>query len=97
MSKKPNLNEVDLELGKLIREYRLKIDMSQKELANKLGYSQPVFVSLLENGGSRVPLQTLGELIVLLSIPEKKVTKILLDSYALRVRAEIVQGKKKRA
>lgn len=93
---KPELNEMDLQLGELIRECRHKIGMSQKELANKLGYTQPVFVSLIENGGSKVPLQTLGELIVMLQIPEKRVTKILLDSYALRVKSELSLGKRKR-
>jgi len=93
---KPELNQIDLQLGALIRECRRKAGLSQRDLASKLGYTQPVFVSLFENGGSRVPLQTLGELVVLLNIPEKKITKILLDSYALRIKEEIAQGKKKR-
>ncbi|MFN7825625.1 MAG: helix-turn-helix domain-containing protein [Pseudobdellovibrionaceae bacterium] len=88
-------HKIDGKIGELIREYRLKANMSQKEIADKLGYTQPVFVSLIENGASKVPLQSLGELINILGIPEKKITKILVESYAERVKAEIQEGKKK--
>ncbi|MCE3010073.1 MAG: helix-turn-helix domain-containing protein [Proteobacteria bacterium] len=90
-------NRIDGKIGELIREYRLKAKMSQKEIADKLGYTQSVFVSLIENGSSKVPLQTLGELINILGIPEKKITKILVESYAERVKAELFEGKKKSA
>lgn len=88
---------MESEIGTLIREYRLKAGFTQKDLAEKLGYTQPVFVSLIEKGASKVPLQTLGELITLLNIPEKKITKILIDSYSQKVKEEIKSGKKKHA
>jgi transcriptional regulator with XRE-family HTH domain len=88
---------MESEIGALIREYRLKAVFTQKDLAEKLGYTQSVFVSLIEKGVSKVPLHTLGELIKLLSIPEKKVTKILVDSYSQKVKLEISLGKRKHA
>lgn len=94
-SKTEKAGAVDTTIGSIIKEYRLKAGYSQKEIADILGYTQPVFVSLIEHGTSKVPLSTLGQLITLLKIPEKKVTKLLLDSYAEKVRSEIEAGKAK--
>lgn len=84
-------------LGQLVKEYRLRSGLTQIELANKLGYSIPQFVSLMENGHSKIPLNVLGELISFLKIPEKKVYEILVDSYIKEARQQISLGKVKAA
>ena len=86
--------EINSTVGKLIREYRKKSGFTQKDLADKLGYSQPVFVSLIETGQSKVPLRTLGKLIILLSIPENKVTNLLLSVYETNIKSELALGMK---
>lgn len=82
------------ELGKLIRDYRQQKDMTQLELAKKLGYDSTQFISLFERGLSKVPHNILGSLIVLLGIPEKKILEILLKSYENNLKSEILMGKK---
>lgn len=84
-------------LGQLVKEYRLKAGLTQIELANKLGYSIPQFVSLMENGHSKIPLNVLGELISFLGIPEKKVFEILVNSYIKEAKQQITIGKNKAA
>lgn len=82
-------------LGQLIRVHRLKCGLTQAELANKLGYSIPQFISLMENGHSKIPLEVLGELISLLSIPEKKVVDLLIESFKREAKMQIHLGKNK--
>ena len=88
------MGKVDVELGALVREYRLKVGMTQLELSKKLGYESMQFVSLFERGLSKIPLKVVGKLVVILSIPEKKATKALLDSIKTEIIEQIKEGKK---
>jgi transcriptional regulator with XRE-family HTH domain len=81
------------DLGMLVREYRIKADMTQLELAKKLGYDSVQFVSLFERSLAKVPLETIGQLIVILGIPEEKIRKNLIATYENEVRARIANGK----
>lgn len=81
------------DLGALVREYRLKLDMTQLDLAQKLGYDSTQFVSLFERGVSKIPYQTIGQLIVILGIPEKRIMKSLIQSYEYEISEKIQAGK----
>jgi transcriptional regulator with XRE-family HTH domain len=86
-----------LSLGELIKEYRIKAGFTQMELAEKLNYSIPQFISLMENGHSKIPLNVLGEIISILHIPEKKALDLLMESYEKEARVQISSGRKKAA
>lgn len=88
------MNDVHLELGGLIRAYRIKSNLTQLDLSKMLGYDTTQFVSLFERGLSKVPLNTLGKLIVILGIPEKKITDSLIRAYRENLQTEISSGKK---
>ncbi len=88
------MGKVDIELGGLVREYRQKAGMTQLELSQKLGYESMQFVSLFERGLSKIPLKVIGKLVIILGIPEKKVTKTLLDSLITDINEQIKEGKK---
>ena len=81
-------------LGTMIRNYRIKSGWTQLELAEKLGYNTPQFVSLFERGLSKIPLETLGRLIIYLKMPEKEVLKILLSTYEADLKHKLNLGKK---
>jgi transcriptional regulator with XRE-family HTH domain len=76
-------------IGHVIKAYREKANMTQKTLAEFLGYENPQFVSLIENGHSKVPLNVIGKVIDALKIPEKKVIDVLLSAYQKEIVAEI--------
>lgn len=80
-------------LGQTIREYRQKANMTQLELANKLGYESMQFVSLFERGKSKVPFKVIGKCVVILGIPEKKIVKELTDAFVVHLHNEIIDGK----
>lgn len=88
------MTEVRRELGAMIRDYRLRKNLTQLHLAQKLGYDSTQFVSLFERGLSKVPVNVLGQLIVILGIPEKKVLDTLMKAYEVNLRSEITSGKK---
>jgi transcriptional regulator with XRE-family HTH domain len=88
------MGKLDVELGALVREHRQKAGMTQLELSNKLGYESMQFVSLFERGLSKIPLKVIGKLVVILGIPEKKVTKALIDSLTIEINEQIKEGKK---
>lgn len=89
------MKQVNLELGRLIKEYRVKKNLTQLDLSLKLGYDTPQFVSILERGMAKVPLNVVGQLIVLLGIPEKKITKILATAYLAEMNRQLTIGKEK--
>ena len=86
-----------ISIGQLIKHYREKSDMTQKTLSDLLGYENPQFVSLIENGHSKVPLNVLGKVITVLQIPEKKIIDSLLHSYELEIRSEIGSSSKRKS
>ncbi len=87
------MSNINKELGVLVREYRLKANMTQLELANKLGYESMQFVSLFERGLSKIPLKVIGKLVIILGIPEKKIIKNLVDIFAADLMKQIEEGK----
>ncbi|MEK6774202.1 MAG: helix-turn-helix transcriptional regulator [Bdellovibrionota bacterium] len=89
------MKKLNEELGLLVKEYRNKKNITQLELSEKLGYDTPQFVSIIERGLARVPLNVIGQLIVLLGIPEKKITKLLTLNYQEKIQKEIQFGKKR--
>jgi transcriptional regulator with XRE-family HTH domain len=87
-------NSSYLEVANLVKNYRVKSGMTQMDLAHKLGYTSPQFVSLFERGLSKIPLETMGQIIVLLSIPEVKVENILVGIFKKEVLEKISAGKR---
>jgi transcriptional regulator with XRE-family HTH domain len=83
-----------IKFGNLIRDYRTKKGWTQAELARELGYDSPQFISLLERDQSKAPLYVLGQLIVLLGIPEGEIVESLVTHYQEELRAQINKGKK---
>lgn len=89
------MKKVHVEIGNLVKEYRLKSNLTQLDLAKKLGYDSPQFVSLFERGLSKIPLEALGYLVMTLGIPEKKVKKIILDAFEDEIDCKMNLGKLK--
>lgn len=81
-------------IAAMVREYREKAGMTQLELSTKLGYETPQFVSLFERGVSKIPLETMGQLVVILGIPEKKILDSLVEAYRTSTKEKMTNGKR---
>lgn len=46
----------DMELGEVIAKRRTELNLTQAELANKLGLDKTNFISMVEKGRSKMPL-----------------------------------------
>lgn len=82
-----------MKLNELIRECREKSGLSQLQLAKKLGYDQPQMVSHMETGIAKPPLKIIGKMVVLIGLPEMKVTKHLIIEFIAKMNKEIEDGK----
>ena len=90
-----SLNKNHVAIGLLIKEHRQLKKISQADLAEKLGYDTAQFISNIERGVSKVPLNILGQLIVILDVPEKKVIQLEMDAFQAILHEELLDGKRK--
>ncbi|MCB0340932.1 MAG: helix-turn-helix transcriptional regulator [Pseudobdellovibrionaceae bacterium] len=67
-------------LGDYLREKRLAADLSQKEVAERLGYGSAQFVSNWERGLSSPPLEALKTITDLFKINPQELIDLILDA-----------------
>ncbi|MNJ94612.1 HTH-type transcriptional regulator ImmR [compost metagenome] len=67
-------------LSDFLKEKRLAANLTQAEVAHKMGYSSPQFVSNWERGVSNPPVETLKELAKLYNASIDDIYEILLKS-----------------
>ncbi|MBX2994886.1 MAG: helix-turn-helix transcriptional regulator [Bdellovibrionaceae bacterium] len=65
----------------MIKTARERKGLTQKEVGRLLGYQNGQFIYMIENG-SKIPLNALGKLIVLLGMDEQTVMSTLVKDYA---------------
>ena len=87
-------NKYNKLMGDLVREHRLKMGLSQAQLAEQLGYDTLQFVSNVERGTAKLPLSTLGKLIELLGISQKRIIDIQMNAFNELLLSEIETGKR---
>ncbi|MEK6773987.1 MAG: helix-turn-helix transcriptional regulator [Bdellovibrionota bacterium] len=76
-------------LGKILKEKRKKIGASQAEVAKKLGYSSPQFISNWERGLSAPPVTSLRTLASLYKISPENLFQIYLKTTLKMVETDI--------
>lgn len=89
----PRFQRNYMSLKEFLKSHRIKAKLSQKKLANKLGYSCAQFVSNWERGISSPPLSRLSEISKIIKIPPKKLQSLWVEEkkaiYAMRMVREI--------
>jgi transcriptional regulator with XRE-family HTH domain len=53
----------DVLIGEILRQQRLLLSLSQRDIALKLGYRNINFISMIEHGNSRLPFGKLPEIV----------------------------------
>ncbi len=82
-------------LGRFFCELRQKKNLSQREVAKKLGYSSAQFISNFERGIVVPPLTKLRVLVRLLDMPIDRVLDLIVESERLRMRATLQTAERK--
>ncbi|MEK2645275.1 helix-turn-helix domain-containing protein [Bdellovibrio sp. BCCA] len=76
-------------LGEFLKEKRMKAGLSQGDVADKLGYSTPQFISNWERGVSMPPINTLKKLGQLYKISADDLFEVTLAARVDEVKAEL--------
>jgi transcriptional regulator with XRE-family HTH domain len=80
-----DVTEADKEIGKLIKAKRTKLGITQALIAKEMRLSSPVFISLIENGRSKLPLEMVLWFSNRLDIPKRKMRKLLIESATQKI------------
>lgn len=83
-------------LGSYLKEKRIEADLTQSEVAQKLGYSTPQFISNFERGLCSPPLKNLKVLVKLYKIPVDEVMVLIMNEQEAILRKALNAGSKKR-
>lgn len=55
--------------------------MSQKEIADKLGYEKPNFITMLKQGGTRIPIVKVGRIAKIFNIDPSSLLNMVMSEY----------------
>ena len=77
------------QLAQFLKQKRLVTGLSQKDIAEKLGYSTSQFISNWERGVSQPPLHTLRRLSELYKINADEMFDVLLKSTIAQVEVDL--------
>lgn len=83
-------------LGDFLQARRIKAGLSQGDVATKLGYSSPQFISNFERGLCAPPLNKLKMLVALYDLNGEEVMKLLLREHERHLRKSLGLNKKKK-
>jgi transcriptional regulator with XRE-family HTH domain len=83
-------------LGDFLQAKRVKSGLSQGDVATKLGYSSPQFISNFERGLCAPPLNKLKLLVQLYDLNGEEVLKLMLKEQEKHLRKALGLAKKKR-
>lgn len=78
-----------LSLANFLKEKRIRAGLSQKEVAEKLGYSTAQFVSNWERGLSAPPVETLKLIAEMYNIDLDEVFQVTLESAVNRLTVDL--------
>lgn len=79
--------------AEIVKSHRLRKGWTQLELSAALGFEHAQFVHLMESGKSKIPLDVMGKLIVILGLPEKQIINEIFLEHEKTLRTEIDLGK----
>lgn len=82
-------------LGEFLQARRIKMGLSQGDVAKKLGYSSPQFVSNFERGLCAPPLNKLKLLLQLYGLSGDEVLKLMMKEHEKHLRKALGLAKKK--
>ena len=81
-------------LGNFLRQARMKKGFSQGQVAKKLGYTSPQFISNFERGIASPPCKNLKVLVDMYGISPNELIEIMYEEQQMQLKAEMVRMKK---
>ena len=81
-------------LGTFLKEARVARNLSQWDVAKKIGYSSPQFISNLERGISSPPLKLLRVLVDLYEISPRELVQVIAEEQERILKQNLVKLRK---
>ncbi len=81
-------------LGSFLKEARVNKSLSQWDVAKKIGYSSPQFISNLERGISSPPLKLLKVLVDLYDVSPKELVQVIAEEQERILKQNMTKLKK---
>jgi transcriptional regulator with XRE-family HTH domain len=82
-------SETHFKLSEFLKKQRNQAGLSQKEVADCLGYSTPQFISNWERGLSSPPMKALRTLADLYRIRPEELYELMVESTLARIRSDL--------
>ena len=76
-------------IGQFLKEKRESKGMTQAQVAEKLGYGSPQFISNIERGISRVPIKSLKAFMNVYELNADQVINLLLEEKKEQLRKQL--------
>lgn len=76
-------------IGQFLKEKREAKGMTQAQVAEKLGYGSPQFISNIERGISRVPIKSLKSFMEVYELNAEQVIDLLLEEKREQLRRQL--------
>jgi transcriptional regulator with XRE-family HTH domain len=83
-------------IGKYLQDKRLKANLTQYEVAKKLGYLTAQYISNIERGIALPPTKSLKKFISLYSIPEEEFFELMLKAQTILMEDAVFKKKVRR-
>lgn len=93
LTNKAELHEL---LGTYLKNKRIEAGYTQAEIAKKLGYSTPQFISNFERGLCSPPLKNLKVLVKMYNIPAEHIIDLILKEQESLLRKTLANKKSKK-
>lgn len=78
-----------IHIGQFLKEKRESKGLTQAQVAEKLGYGSPQFISNIERGISRVPLKSLKSFMQVYDLDPEQIIELLLQEKKEQLRRQL--------
>lgn len=83
-------------LAAYLKEKRVEAGLTQLEVAKKLGYSSPQFVSNWERGLANPPVFVLRDLTKMYKVPVDQMFDLIVEDFKLELQRELSVSRRRR-
>ncbi len=82
-------------LAAFLKEKRIAAGLTQSEVAKKLGYSSPQFVSNWERGLANPPVFVLRDLTKMYKVPVEQMCDLIVEDFKQELQRELSAGRRR--
>lgn len=91
MNKAPSQKRI----GQFLKQHRVKVGLTQSDVAQKLGYTSPQFISNIERGLCSAPVKHLKDFAKMYNLDTEELIRLLLAEHESQLRGALGVGSDK--